>query len=398
MSDGSIRSSWLPAKVPSLHRFFPSLVMLAMLLLHMASTKHSLSFSIRYAVPADQTTGDNDDPPINVTSPRHGDTFAPGTLPLNVQETFQRCYVDEDRYTPKGSCSTISISKEYGLVFHLVPKSASSSLRRIMKRNFNATEYGYCKKQKKTIQAANISAIHFAFFRDPLTRFISGFSEITTRKIKNTTPPTIPSRYAGYLDTLYGHLHNNTLSLAETNSSSETSLQRYKDLTKTETGTVAFVKSFEQFVSDYDGVPFDTHIVQQVAAKTYMMKEAFGVPLHLAFQMEDGIVNQIHDVVYPKLAGKHNDALPKIRELNKRANSAGSTSSFVDHLSTATIQKICQLSALDYCCLNYPLPSICQEVVKCQWTSQTMPGSVAEREGLLSIQPVNQLPEIDFRR
>jgi hypothetical protein len=33
-------------------------------------------------------------------------------------------------------------------------------------------------------------------------------------------------------------------------------------------------------------------------------------------------------------------------------------------------QKICQLLAVDYCCLNFPLPTECESVVTCQWVQK----------------------------
>jgi hypothetical protein len=38
-------------------------------------------------------------------------------------------------------------------------------------------------------------------------------------------------------------------------------------------------------------------------------------------------------------------------------------------LSLETRRKICQLSAIDFCCLNYPLPPECQDAVQCRWIS-----------------------------
>jgi len=36
-------------------------------------------------------------------------------------------------------------------------------------------------------------------------------------------------------------------------------------------------------------------------------------------------------------------------------------------LSFDVRRKICELTAIDYCCLNYELPLECKGVVQCQW-------------------------------
>merc|ERR1712238_420601 len=43
----------------------------------------------------------------------------------------------------------------------------------------------------------------------------------------------------------------------------------------------------------------------------------------------------------------------------------------LSRVSVAVQHKVCQLSALDYCCLNYRLPPICEGVVSCRWREQT---------------------------
>jgi hypothetical protein len=259
-----------------------------------------------------------------------------------------------------------------------------------MSNHFNATEHGFCKEKQHTMPAVNFPAAHFTFFRDPMTRFVSGFSEITSRRMRNTTPPQIPTKYAGFLGKLDNHLHNESLIAPKTTSF----LQRYYQLTKTAEGMKAFVEVFEKFVEDYDGLDaFDVHIAMQVPGKVYLIQENLGVALHFAFQMEDGLVSQIQNVLHANLTGRqtHSGFLPSLTETKTRPNSAGSTSSVLRHLSNATLQKICKLSALDFCCLNYPLPPMCQDVVQCQWTNKTMMPGSPERTDLLSIEPVSPM-------
>ena len=58
-------------------------------------------------------------------------------------------------------------------------------------------------------------------------------------------------------------------------------------------------------------------------------------------------------------------------------------------LSRKLLRKICQLQALDYCCLNFRLPPVCDEAVKCQWkkADEGTPG--------LFIEPVSPFPAVN---
>ena len=49
-------------------------------------------------------------------------------------------------------------------------------------------------------------------------------------------------------------------------------------------------------MSDYDGNPFNEHIVMQAAGKNYMMREILGAPLHFALQMEMLMLPEIKGV------------------------------------------------------------------------------------------------------
>ena len=110
---------------------------------------------------------------------------------------------------------------------------------------------------------------------------------------------------------------------------------------------------FEQFVRDYDGrEPFDNHLKLQVAFLVYNSRSN-GEPLPIsaiynASEAEKGwtAISSDHGVEIPK------DGMVYGRKNARRFN--------MNLVSNATKQKICQISALDYCCLNVELPGVCR--------------------------------------
>lgn len=110
---------------------------------------------------------------------------------------------------------------------------------------------------------------------------------------------------------------------------------------------------FEQFARDYDGrEPFDNHLKLQVAFLVYNSRSN-GEPLPIsaiynASEAEKGwtAISSDHGVEIPK------DGMVYGRKNARRFN--------MNLVSNATKQKICQISALDYCCLNVELPGVCR--------------------------------------
>jgi len=53
-------------------------------------------------------------------------------------------------------------------------------------------------------------------------------------------------------------------------------------------------------------------------------------------------------------SGEHDSNVTKARHRQRSFHTGA--------LSNETLQKICRLAAIDFCCLNYKLPPVCQEV------------------------------------
>lgn len=106
---------------------------------------------------------------------------------------------------------------------------------------------------------------------------------------------------------------------------------------------------FEQFVRDYSGLdPFDTHLNLQISQLVFPTGEPFPMTtLYNATEAEKGwqeVANQ---------RGVEMGEMTLGRKITRRFN--------VAKVSDATKRKICRMMALDYCCLNMPLPEVCRE-------------------------------------
>lgn len=130
-----------------------------------------------------------------------------------------------------------------------------------------------------------------------------------------------------------------------------------------EEGLARLTRNFENFVEDFDGRDvYEIHLFLQVpflwdkgkgrvrdideAFDTHHIKEGF---THIGERVGVHKVDVIHGRKYPR-----------------RFNVSG--------LSRKTIRKICELSSLDFCCLNYEMPEPCRALdvepghrVKCEW-------------------------------
>jgi Sulfotransferase family len=336
-----------------------------------------------------------------------GDTFAPGSLNMTLWETFHRCSVDpvSRRYKKHESvCSHMAYSSKYGVVYHLLAKSASSTLRGIMKDDFEGKEGRVCSAKhsyfpKNLAKNRYENSLHFTFFRDPLPRFISGYTEFMARYLRGRSGK-IPKRYSRFLNTL-NHLLKNASFFNHTEGGQQKRQHDiYEKLYETEGGMEIVAQIFEKFVKGYDAYhPFDKHLMLQVPRKMFSIGNSTGLylPLDLVFYVEGGVQKQMQETLLPRLLQLSKNGtleMPNITQDLRGNSRKEKTNSMLDFVSHDTKQKICQLTALDYCCLNYPLPEVCRDVVSCRWTDRVMPGSLPAREGLLAIEALSPFPPV----
>lgn len=267
--------------------------------------------------------------------------FVPGSLNLTRLESFKHCYFNPDQYQQHYSKKYMhDISIRHKLLYVMIPKAGSSTARHLMHTFFNDSMHmGF---GKKTFAKNQINRYYsFTFTRDPLTRFISSFREFLVKVKRDPTKLSKQPKFAKMF-----------LSLPE----KKRKKVMYKDVNST-------ARLLELFVDEYDGINVpDGHLRLQV-------------PMLKASERQEGRIfelDAIHDV--------HNirEEFIKLWVANA-ANGDTSTPPLLGpdlhqkiHLDVSSInietqKKICELSALDFCCLNYPLPTECEGVLSCKW-------------------------------
>jgi len=259
-----------------------------------------------------------------------GDVFVPGSLGLTRHETYDKCYIDPVRY--KEHLATKRPQNygpaEHGLVLSPIAKSGSSDAREKMERLFGLERYSCWKDVSE-------SAHYFAFVREPSSRFLSSFQETLKRwrmemdSVNNAPPPCYEE-----LSKNFSHL----------------------DLNKDNDGVLG---ALEFFLTKYEvyrlaNVHFalqTTRILRPLCRKVDEIYDLENIDsVFQRFLAERGR-NDTVSLGGPTYAKK--------LRLNYTA------------LSLESKRKICQMSALDYCCLNFQLPPECEGAVSCRWIEKT---------------------------
>jgi len=269
---------------------------------------------------------------------RAGDVFAPGTLNLTRLETFQRCYINRDLYNPHYEIpGHRMISETHGLVYVQNVKAGSTTSTTKMQQLFNDTKIKTCQwignKRDKGHNYTQYASFHwFTFSREPLSRFVSGFQEAMLRWQNPNSPPDPPKELRDFFQ--------------------KYNKQNLK-LTEDHDGVMEALESFVINHLDGSTVPND-HLVLQ--SSTILRA---GCPLRLDAIHEIETINNVFDQFSEERNMMTNNEIMHTRKSSLRLN--------ISMISLPVRQKICQLSALDYCCLNYKLPPECDGVISCKW-------------------------------
>ena len=273
-----------------------------------------------------------------ITTARAGDVFVPGSLNMTRFEAHQRCYVDEVLYKHHRSTPAHRyVSEKHKLIYFQITKGGSSTIRKKLDDSFGILKYICGKMKQSDASRFDKNIFHkFTFSREPTSRFVSSFFEsihrwLTPEKKTSYSPPTkelkdfVRVYNKTYLDEDDGHV----------------------------------VDAFETFVTNhYDGykVP-DTHLTLQIAQ---ILKTEYCLHLDVIHDLED-----LDDVFHELFTGHG-----LVEKKRKGQKSHMRRSQFYLNMSMVSVevkQKVCQLSALDYCCLNYRLPPECEGVLSCRW-------------------------------
>jgi len=296
--------------------------------------------------------------------------FKPGTLQLSSAQTLQQCYVNVKKYEAHLMRSkrnvVASVSHKYKIIYRNIPKSASSTGRHAMMDFLEGKDFSL-KHDNMTNLVRNESYTMISFIREPLTRFYSSYDEAYFRMGPWMAEGEIvwdkPKlrewfKTVQYKVDKYPYLYEGMKEINDF---------RKMYCPKDVLGTGNFLKCnnydsiddgrllnrFEKFVNDYDGIePFDVHLNMQVTNLIYG-NTGEPLPISTLYNASDaekgwqGVARQ-HGVTIPDGEMTHG------RHQSRRFD--------VSKVSEATQQKICQILALDYCCLNFKLPKVCGDI------------------------------------
>ena len=275
---------------------------------------------------------------ISLTSStsKEGDLFEPGTLNMTRTEAFRRCYVDPHIYGKhmRSGRNQCVISDKFRIAYFMVGKAGSSTCRTVMHQHFQGSGShctpGFSRQHAKKGRG---NLYQFSVVRDPISRFISAYQEMLVRwniEKRRQIPPTYEPFLVPYRN------------------KSKTFLQT---MPRTEDGMRRLTQMFEHFVEVYDAeTPFDGHIRLEVPRLT---NPRTGKTLALDEIFDSRDLQSVFNTLANITGAPTMLDVPKVYSRGlKFVNSTW--------LSDATKRKICQLNALDFCCLNYPLPPECR--------------------------------------
>lgn len=254
--------------------------------------------------------------------------FEPGSLPMSRIQALSQCFVNPAIYKRHLTSQQCPVSQEYKVLYYQIPKSASSSSREIMQKDLHA-------KEENTIQCDKYGNdwLRISFVREPLNRFWSSYEEMIARNLDQRI--NIPEKFRGFVS----------------------DLPNYKAYEALFTQPEALVKHCHRFVDDWDGLTvFDNHLTLQAPL---LVHPSTGLARNISYLGEVPLVQESWDQL-AELFGT-----PTLTAIKGRSYPRRMDIKFVDEDHT---NRICQLSAIDYCCLNYKLPKECKNSgVKCMW-------------------------------
>ena len=306
--------------------------------------------------------------------------FTPGTLSLTQARTFSYCYADPKIYGhhfSKRKRRSIPISSKLKLVFVMIAKSGSSTGRWIMNSVLGAEETRVDKDLQILSRGKYEDFSVISFVRDPLSRFYSSYDEVFYRYGPWMKEPERNGRYDAWAKHVrqfehpHAFIYENMTTyqdfqdafcppsfVPEDERSARPALPRRPNWCAyqptRENGTLA--AAFERFVFEYDGIsPWDVHLHLQVPM---LSNHETGLPVRVTeiFNTETATKS------WEDIVSRYGETLPESENLNGRATPRRFNPTFV---SIEAKRKICQIAAIDYCCLNLKLPTECSDDVSC---------------------------------
>mmetsp|Transcript_25583 Transcript_25583/g.48438 ORF Transcript_25583/g.48438 Transcript_25583/m.48438 type:complete len:422 (+) Transcript_25583:189-1454(+) len=272
--------------------------------------------------------------------------FLPGSLDLPRAEVFKKCYVSpvyyKEHFYPTSQICSVSHADR--LMYLNVPKSGSSTSRTVFAAGFGAVDNQMCGPGKPSWSTHKKVSI----VRDPLTRFYAGYDEAFARVLSELSEGRAP--VADWLEVVWKGVR------------SYKEYERIFDTPET-------LRRFEAFVHTWEGrTVFNDHIRLQSPA---LADSASGLAHPMDYIGETRSMVQAWDAIGALVGKKVEHSLSSMRGRSypRRFNTS--------QVSFDAQRRICRLAAIDYCCLNFPLPAACQptnappgQQVYCQWVQR----------------------------
>lgn len=278
--------------------------------------------------------------------------FLPGTLAWNRTDTLHHCQVDHlfvgnKRLPQTQGCSK---SEKYRLIFHLTPKSGSSTGRHVVKHDFEGVDYHHERDCHIPQEGDSEEWLSMAVLRNPATRAFASYEEMFVRKLGN--PDAIPSTTRRFMEPFRGWIYPN-----------------YSALFDTTDGVRKLNLAYEQFMEDWDGKAFEMHLESQVAYN--VRRHAVDGKIssnHLNLVFDTHSMEQSFAYVAARVGLSKTPKVIRGRAYPRRLN--------VSQVSDSAMQAMCRHYKEDFCCLNYVLPSACLRAsqantrVRCKWAAE----------------------------
>eukprot|EP01062_Namystynia_karyoxenos_P024962 TRINITY_DN1977_c0_g6_i1.p1 TRINITY_DN1977_c0_g6~~TRINITY_DN1977_c0_g6_i1.p1 ORF type:complete len:439 (+),score=129.73 TRINITY_DN1977_c0_g6_i1:69-1385(+) len=301
-------------------------------------------------------------------APAAGARFAPGSSGLRREEVFRRCSMHQPlsyrEHQAGSTCGAFLMLNRHLAVFS-APKAGTSTARGLLEVVDGAEciqgPTRKCWAAHDDIGRLGPDITVAAMVRDPFARFLSQYEEMIARSWDGDYK-------TGLLKVPEGlHFRDGLHSYKE-----------YSSRFDTPEGRAELTRRFETFVHEWDWRQvFDPHLVLQVPCFSWRRPPYETFPAaHISTPTREGTASLLKFLLQhsdPPSQGKGTSADGKPPDWLMRVGGR----SFSRRMNTSAIspeaaRKICRIAAIDFCCLDFPLPPLCVSApeagrVSCEW-------------------------------
>lgn len=263
------------------------------------------------------------------------DVFLPGSLPWNRTFVLHKCRVPEFASLPASRLpysQGCSKSTKHKIIFHLTPKSGSSTGRHVIKHDFGGVDYHHDKDCRVPRTENRSEWIEMAVLRNPATRAFASYEEMFVRRLGSLH--SIPASSRRFMKPFVGWEYTN-----------------YSALFDDPVGVAKLNLAYEEFMEDWDGGAFDMHLESQVAFNLRKQPSGRVDASHLDWVLDTHSMEASFALAAQRAGLPRAPKIIRGRAYPRRLN--------VSLVSDSAFQAMCRRYKDDFCCLNYVLPPPC---------------------------------------